>query len=551
MTRTKLILSLITITTLVVTVVLTALAVSAAAQDAGTPRKPRQSTFQQGLWRGEDPRITRHNGWYYYVENPSGQGPRVIYRSKSLIDRGSPRTLPDGFPLFSPVYVGTLNGVTYNKWYALDTHLWECTGDPYEAAPHGWKKTRKVPFERWTLDHFLFQAVSGPHKGQWFLVWAGQERDDNPATPSNERYEWWFESIYISRVLSLRPDERMLENGDNTAANRIVNFRFHPAKPMTYPVPPEFAGAWKDVVAEAPCVVQKNGTISLIYSGDGAQTSHYALGIAFSKDGDVLNPRSWVDWNQDVHPGPEFHWDFARGVFGPGVARVVSSPDGREDWMFYHSKVWDTWNRTDRAKEEEQQTKEMWTRFINLKKIGWKKISYGGKNHTLPDLGQPDSPGTRLPLPSGSPAEATPLPKKIEAEQMIPFGFVMGDEVQNLPGDLDVMKVKESKASGGVCIGRLDAFAVDAPDKRSGLLYRNLPAGQRLLLRAASPFTNAGFDIYVNGVLVKQLDITCTGAWDAFKDNETQIHLPSGSELRLVYEKGKHGASNVDFILIQ
>jgi len=40
-----------------------------------------------------DPRITCHNGWYYYVENPRSRGPRVIDRSKSLIDRGEPRTL--------------------------------------------------------------------------------------------------------------------------------------------------------------------------------------------------------------------------------------------------------------------------------------------------------------------------------------------------------------------------------------------------------------------------------------------------------------------------
>ena len=80
-----------------------------------------RGTFQQGLWRGEDPRITHHNGSYYYVENASGQGPRVIYRSKSLIDRGEPRPLPEGFPLFAPIYVETLNGATYKKWFAFDT----------------------------------------------------------------------------------------------------------------------------------------------------------------------------------------------------------------------------------------------------------------------------------------------------------------------------------------------------------------------------------------------------------------------------------------------
>jgi len=518
------------------------------------PTQPRAGatagTFHQGLWRGEDPRITRHRDWYYYVENAGGRGPRRIYRSRSLIDRGEPRTLPDGFPLFAPVYVGTLNGVTYNKWYAFDTQVWECSGDPYLSAPDGWRRIQSIPFRHWTIDHFVFRAESGPFRGQWFMVWAGQERDDDPSTPGDESQEWWFESIYISRITSLRPGEKTLEQTDDSAANRIVHFRFHSSKPMTYPVPPEAAGAWKDVVAEAPCVVQKDETISLIYSGDGAQTSHYALGIAFCKDGDVLNPHSWVDWNQDVRPGPEFAWDFENGIFGPGVARVVPSPDGREDWMFYHSKVWDTWNRADRGHEEEQQTKEMWTRFINLKKIGWKRVAHEGKSYTLPDLGRPDRPGARLPLPSGDQGVADRAQTTIEAGQMIPFGSVMSDAVQDLPGALDVMKIVEPAASGGVCIGRFDTLAAGAPDGRSGLLYRNLPAGGRLVVRASSPHARAGFDLYVDGVFVKRLNIKCTGSWSVYAENEASLAIPHGSELRLVYERGRHEGSYVDWIRI-
>jgi hypothetical protein len=159
---------------------------------------PSQGTFQQGLWRGEDPRVTHHHGWFYYVENASGQGPRLIYRSKSLVDRGESRHLPDGFPLFAPIYVDSLDGVAYRKWFAFDTEVWECSEDPYEAAPRGWKRIGHIPFSHWAIDHFVFRAESGPHQGQWFMVWAGQERDDDPSTPNNERRAWWFESIYIS-----------------------------------------------------------------------------------------------------------------------------------------------------------------------------------------------------------------------------------------------------------------------------------------------------------------------------------------------------------------
>ena len=507
--------------------------------------------FRQGLWRGEDPRVTFHKGSYYHIENPTGPpGRRLIYRSKSLIDRGLPRDLPEGFPLFAPVFIDTLNGVRVGKWYAFDTAVWECTGDPYESAPGGWKKIKQIPFRHWSIDHFVFRADSGPHKGQWFMVWAGQEREDDPSTSNNERLEWWFESIYIARLTSLNPGEDTLANCNSDAANRIVTYRLHTSRPMKYPVPREAAGAWKDVVAEAPCVVQRQGTISLIYSGDGAQTSHYAMGIAFCKDGDVLKPASWVDNNQEIVAGPEFCWDFDRGVFGPGVARVIPSPDGREDWMYYHAKVWNTWNRADPAKEEEQQTKEMWTRYVCLKKIEWKAVTYQGQRYTIPELGRPDAPGTAIPLPSGDPGVGMPKEWRIEAERMIPFGDVMGDSIQQINGGTSVLKIESAGASGGAYMGWFEALAKDAPDGKSGALYRNTPSGSRLVVRAASPLEKPNVDLYVNGRFLRSLPLASTGSWVDFKNNEFDCAIPHGAEVRLVYECGKSTAANLDCIVI-
>ena len=87
------------------------------------------STFTQPLWHGEDPRIALENGNYYSVWSIGSQ--RVLCKSTSLIDRGSCQETPAGFPLFAPRYIGTLNGDTYNAWFAIDGNVWMNTAaDP-------------------------------------------------------------------------------------------------------------------------------------------------------------------------------------------------------------------------------------------------------------------------------------------------------------------------------------------------------------------------------------------------------------------------------------
>ena len=91
-------------------------------------------TFTQGFWRGQDPRASYdpNTGYYYYVEDASAG--MVMFRSKSLVERGDAenrRVLPNGFPLCAPVFVEKMNGVTYNKWFAFGASAWQCDGDPF------------------------------------------------------------------------------------------------------------------------------------------------------------------------------------------------------------------------------------------------------------------------------------------------------------------------------------------------------------------------------------------------------------------------------------
>ena len=512
-------------------------------------QKLGSGAYQQGLWAGRDPKATFRNGTYYYIEHSMG-GLGLIFKSKTALQRGEPKILPPGFPLVVLSFVEELGGKRYDQWFAFGPDTWRLDGaDPYDNADK-WTKVGSFGFGDFVLDFNAFQAESGPHVGEWFLVWAGND--------NNKPGEWGFESLFLSRIKS----PTQLEFSDCAQAPVIVPYYArtvwnatrndwdwipgHPLRPMPYPVPDGSKGGWKDVIAEAPHVVQKDGTISLIYSGDGAHTVHYGMGIAFSKDGDVDRKDSWVDYNQQIKADPEFQWDLDKGVFGPGVASVVPSPDGKESWMYYHSKTFHTWNPQDPANEEGQSNKEMWTRFINLKKIGWHTIQHEGQTLTLPELGTPTAPGAPLAQPAGDPGRTPRKSTRIEAEFMIPFGNGMG-AINSTPG----LTGNSDKASLRAYIQNLEALSREAPESKSGLIYRNCPAATQLVVAAASSSDSPLLHLYVNGQKAQDLPFQKTGAPDVFVENKFQVSIPEGAEIRLVHEQGKCVSTNVDYLELE
>ncbi|RZA12211.1 MAG: hypothetical protein EOP10_31775, partial [Proteobacteria bacterium] len=278
--------------------------------------------FKQGTTRGEDARVRKIDGNYYSLEWVGST--LMFHKSKSLLDPGVGKPFPKDAPRFIPYFVKSLKGVTYNKWYAFDVSLWECDcTDPYDQIDK-WRKVKDLPFTGWSIDFEFFQPPSGPYKDRLYVTWAGAD------TPNKS---WGFESTFIAEVLDLSATGKTLSTYDNNDANRIVAYRFD----------------WTDVIVEGAGAVIKDKTVSLLYSGQGAKTSEYALGIALLKnEQDPTNPSNWIDYNRgqcDSDPNRK-RAEFAKtkDVWGPGVARVVPSPDGAEDWMVYHSKVWDTYN---------------------------------------------------------------------------------------------------------------------------------------------------------------------------------------------------------------
>ena len=496
-------------------------------------------TFTQGLWKSEDPRCSydAQQKVYYYVENTPLAC--YLYRSRSLVRREEVRQLPKGFPLHAPVFVQYMNGVEYNKWFAFGNDVWQCDGDPFEGT---WTRIGDLGITSWAIDHHVFQVQQPDGHGDWYMLWAGHNVKGN--------FNWGCESVYISRLLS----PTRLSHPDAQAENCVVHFQPHFIKPQPYPVPADHPGSWKDVIAEAPCVVQKNGTVTILYSGDGAQTIHYAIGLCFySGQGDMEQAANWIDYNEMVKPGPEFQWDMDQGVYGPGVAAVIPSPDGQEDWMYYHTKMFDTWNLTGDS-EEVQYSKEMWARRIHLQPFQWQTYHHtNGRDYTIPLLGQPIAAGKSLPVPSGD-SLASHLPWKVEAEHMLPFGNIMGSaaqSVQDNSGGINLIREICPHASYGGYTRWFDVLADGTEEGTSGLTYHNLPAAQHLTIMAGSPYDGAGFELWINGRFSHRLDLPNTGAFDRFVPTTFEANIPEMATLSLVYRRGEMQEAGVDYLLLE
>ena len=123
---------------------------------------------------------------------------------------------------------------------------------------------------------------------------------------------------------------------------------------------------------EAPQFLVHNKQIFIIYSTRESWTPEYRLGqLKLKKGGDPLNPESWVK------SGPVFQGN--SGAIGVGHASFTTSPDGKQNWIFYHSKV---------------DSLPGWKRNLRLQQFYWDKKGN-------PQFGEPVSTKMKIKRPSG------------------------------------------------------------------------------------------------------------------------------------------------------
>ncbi|MFK3985667.1 family 43 glycosylhydrolase [Micromonospora sp. NPDC050397] len=129
-------------------------------------------------------------------------------------------------------------------------------------------------------------------------------------------------------------------------------------------------------VNEGPYAVYNGGRTYLTYSASFCGTPDYKLGMLTWTGGDPLLASSWTKKST-----PIFQRSDANGVYGPGHASFVRSPDNAETWVVYHANS---------SASQGCGT----TRTTRAQKITW-------NSDGSPNLGVPVRTGTSIVGPSG------------------------------------------------------------------------------------------------------------------------------------------------------
>lgn len=316
-------------------------------------------TFANPRYNGADPWVVRRDDNYYLCQAGHG-GCLEVWRSRSLTDRGRRRVIwappARGWnraQVWAPE-LHWLNGRWYIYYAASDGRnanhrmgVLESTGDDPQGAyvDRGMLYTgddvRRQTQNRWAIDGTVLEL-----RGLLYLIWSGWEdrRDiqhlyiapmSDPWTVSGDRIRLCANDCHLWERVGERRDERGLNEG--------------------------------------PQVLRRNGKVFVVYSCSGSWQPTYKLGMLhMDESADPTDPASWTK-----HPTPVF--ESAGEVFGVGHCCFTQSPDGRQDWILYHSKR----NRRD-----------CWDRVVRAQPFGWTPDG-------LPDFGRPVPCGRPLAMPSG------------------------------------------------------------------------------------------------------------------------------------------------------
>ncbi|CAH1202126.1 hypothetical protein PAECIP111891_01967 [Paenibacillus allorhizoplanae] len=312
-------------------------------KEMGVTSREVFNKFNNPLYQGQDPFVTYHDGYYYFVSSSNLDSNNKVYVSKSrtLTDQGEKVLVFDSLGTQTRIFAPEIfffNG----KWYIyycadrqdygyqhMATVLESTTSDPQSPfIDKGAIYAGENGVYKQANDFTVFE-----HQGQLYAVWGtlGAGEPIGPAiAPMDNPY-------------TISVDRSFLPGGGG----------------------------------EGPRVLQKDGKIFITMSEGDYASNGYRLSYFMNTDGNILNPSSWSRTNDVFVATSE--------VSGPARAGFVKSADGSEDWMIYHSRVY-------------KDTGRNWWREVNIKKFNWNLDG-------TPNFGHPVSPNEWQDLPSGDPGQ--------------------------------------------------------------------------------------------------------------------------------------------------
>lgn len=320
------------------------------------PDQSKSGYFMNPLFDGADPWLVRKDGYYYYC---SASGRCIsISRSRFITRKGETKRIweaPDTGWNRSCVWAPELHFLD-GRWYIYYAAgesgppyihqktgvLQSATEDP--MGPYrdmGMLYTGDNPDMKtentWAIDMTVFR-----YRGKLYALWSGWEKPALTDKTSQHLYIAPMKNPYTiesPRVRISSPEETWETGG-----------------PLN--------------LQEGPEILTKLNKLFIIYSCRESWTTDYRIGMLELKspDSPLTDPSSWEK------TGPVFS-----GPFGTGHCSFVKSPDGKEDWIIYHSK---------------KGTKEGWERDIRAQKFTWDLNGY-------PVFGNAIPVGVEIKRPSG------------------------------------------------------------------------------------------------------------------------------------------------------
>ena len=330
-----------------------------AATVATSPAATPACTFANPLGAGADPWVVRRDSVYYYVKS---QDRRIWVASANHLtdvitapakvvwsapDTGWNRTniwAPELHHADGRWYIYYAGGRAGPPFISQHAGVLQSAGDD----PFGPYASRGMLYtgdsvgtgagDRWSID-----LTVGRIGGRSYAVWSGWARD--AATDKTPQ------QLYIAPM----------ENAWTIATNRVQ---------LSAPDAEWERGPQLDL-QEGPELLQRDADVFVIYSTRDSWLKEYALGQLRLRDtsANPLDPSNWTK------RGPVFTGNAA--VFGVGHASFVTTPDGSEHWIVYHSK---------------DSATPGWRRSVFMQPIAW---SSAGD----PQFAEAPAPGARIRLP--------------------------------------------------------------------------------------------------------------------------------------------------------